>query len=208
MNSFSHYPPTFPGQSKSVLEVVKMKVLFNTFLKDLFLFISNCSLSNYEDDNTLYTFGDKLKKIQDNLRSSFDTVHQWFYENYMVLNAGKCNFMCLGNITETETFLFRTQSAFLQYSPSRHLPAQIQQQKHQNKVGICSKLTIKTTERHHSRHSRRSGVFIVISHLVLVFLLLTLRRQCRLANILMENSEEQKILALIIDNKFNFKSRK
>ena len=40
---------------------------------------------------------------------------------------------------------------------------------------ICSKLTIKTPERH---QWRRSGVFIVnfqyISHLVLVFLLLTL----------------------------------
>ena len=40
---------------------------------------------------------------------------------------------------------------------------------------ICSKLIIKTPER---RHWRRSGVFIVnfehISHLVLVFLLLTL----------------------------------
>ena len=42
---------------------------------------------------------------------------------------------------------------------------------------ICSKLTIKTPGR---RHWRRSGVFIVnfehISHLVLVFLLLTLSR--------------------------------
>ena len=42
---------------------------------------------------------------------------------------------------------------------------------------ICSKLMIKTPER---RHSRRSGVSIVnyehISHIVLVFLLLTLRR--------------------------------
>ena len=42
---------------------------------------------------------------------------------------------------------------------------------------ICSKLTIKIPER---RHWRRSGTFIVnfehISHLVLVFLLLTLRR--------------------------------
>ena len=41
--------------------------------------------------------------------------------------------------------------------------------------GICSKLSIKTPER---RHWRRSGVFIVsfehISHLDLVFLLLTL----------------------------------
>ena len=43
---------------------------------------------------------------------------------------------------------------------------------------ICSKFKIKTPER---RHCRRSGVFIVnfeyISHLVLVFLLLTLGRE-------------------------------
>ena len=42
---------------------------------------------------------------------------------------------------------------------------------------ICSELTIKTPEQ---RHSRRSGVFVVnfehISHLYLVFLLLTLSR--------------------------------
>ena len=80
-------------------------ILFNIFLNDLFLFISNSSLNNYADDNTLYTFGDQVKKIKDNLRNSFDTVHQWFYENYMVLDAGKCHFMCLGNNKENETFL-------------------------------------------------------------------------------------------------------
>ena len=67
-------------------------LLFNIFLNDLFLFISNSSLSNHADDNTLYSFWDNLKKIKDNLWNSFDTVHQWFYENYMVLNAGKCHF--------------------------------------------------------------------------------------------------------------------
>ena len=48
------------------------------------------------------------------------------------------------------------------------------------KCEICSKLTIKTPER---RQWRRSGVFIVnfeqISHLVLVFLLLTLKIKSR-----------------------------
>ena len=107
-------------------------LLFNIFLNDLFLFISNSSLNNYADDNTLYTFGDNLKKIEDNLRNSFDMVNQWFYKNYMKLNAGKYHFMCLGNNTENETFLFH--------------------------------------------------------------------------NILMENSKEQKIVGVIIDNKLNFKS--
>ena len=45
---------------------------------------------------------------------------------------------------------------------------------------ICSNLTIKTQERRHWRHWSRSGVFIVnfeqTSHIVLVFLLLTLNK--------------------------------
>ena len=81
-------------------------LIFNIFLNDVFLFVSSASLSNFVDDNTLYTFGDNLKKNKDNLRSSFDTVHQWFYENFMAPNAEKCHFMCLGNNTENETFLF------------------------------------------------------------------------------------------------------
>ena len=81
-------------------------LLFNIFLNDLFLFISNSSLSNYADDNTLYTFRNNLKKIKDNLQNSFHTVHQWFYENYTVLKTGKCRFMCLENNTENEIFLF------------------------------------------------------------------------------------------------------
>ena len=52
----------------------------------------------------------------------------------MVLNAGKCHFMCLGNNTENETFLFH--------------------------------------------------------------------------NILMENSKEQKLISVTIDNNLNFKSHK
>ena len=37
--------------------------LFKIFLNDLFLFVSNASLSNYVDGSTLYTLGDNLKKI-------------------------------------------------------------------------------------------------------------------------------------------------
>ena len=58
------------------------------------------------------------------------------------------------------------------HHPSKHFYAQYQQEKHQKRYEICSKLTIKTSAQ------RRSGVFFVnfdhISLLFLVFLLLTL----------------------------------
>ena len=53
----------------------------------------------------------------------------------------------------------------------------VDNRKTRTRCEICSKITIKQPER---RHWRRSGVFIVkfdISHLALVFLLLTLNMQ-------------------------------
>ena len=61
--------------------------------------------------------------------------------------------------------------------PSGNYIFKVNNRNTRTKCEICSKLTIKTPER---RHLRRSGVFIVnfehISHLVLVFLLLTLNK--------------------------------
>ena len=80
--------------------------MFNIFLNDLFLFISKSHISNYADDNTLYALGDNLEDVKGNLLLDFQIVSDWFYENYMVLNAEKCHFMCLGKNTEEETFIF------------------------------------------------------------------------------------------------------
>ena len=38
----------------------------------------------------------------------FDLVSKRFEENYMVLNADKCQFTCLGKDTENETFIFNS----------------------------------------------------------------------------------------------------
>ena len=57
---------------------ILVPLLFNIFLNDLFLFVSNDFLSSYPDSNSLYTLGENLKKIEDNLPNSFETVHQWF----------------------------------------------------------------------------------------------------------------------------------
>ena len=58
-------------------------VLFNIFLNDIFLFVENSDLSNYADDNTLYSSGNDLEKVSQALRQEFELVKKWFYENHM-----------------------------------------------------------------------------------------------------------------------------
>ena len=81
-------------------------LLFNIFINDLLLFVSNSYLSNYTIDNSLYAFGYNPKEIKNTLRFDFDLVSKWFEENHVVLNANKCHFMSLGKDTENETFIF------------------------------------------------------------------------------------------------------
>ena len=82
-------------------------LLFNIFINDLFLFVSSSNLSNCTDDNTLYASGFNLEEVKSCLSAAFDAVTEWFYENHMALNAGKCHFMCLGKDTRNETFTFK-----------------------------------------------------------------------------------------------------
>ena len=42
----------------------RMLLLFNIFINDLFLFVSNSHLSNYADDNTLHAFGYNMEEIE------------------------------------------------------------------------------------------------------------------------------------------------
>ena len=72
-------------------------LLFNIFLNDIFMFISKCSLCNYADDNTLYSTGKNLNRIRRNLEMEFMILHQWFHENHMTLNPGKCHYMVIGS---------------------------------------------------------------------------------------------------------------
>ena len=81
-------------------------LLFNIFLNDPYLFVENSELSIYADDNTLYSCGNNLEEIKQTLRGDFQIVTKWFHENYMVLNTGKCHFMCLGKNIENETYFF------------------------------------------------------------------------------------------------------
>ena len=46
-------------------------LLFKIFLNDLFLFVENSDLSNYADDNTLYSCGNSLEEVKQTLRGDF-----------------------------------------------------------------------------------------------------------------------------------------
>ena len=75
-----------------------------------------------------------------------------------------------------DNFLYHFHKIFICF-PAGSYMLKVNNRKTRTRCEICSKLTIKTPERH---HWRSSGVFIVsfehISHLLLMFLLLTLSR--------------------------------
>ena len=78
-------------------------ILFNIFLNDIFFFLKDANLGNYADDSTLYAYNKNLETVISNLRQEFSILSNWFYDNYMVLNPGKCHFMLFG-VKENEQF--------------------------------------------------------------------------------------------------------
>ena len=82
-------------------------LLFNLFINDLVLFIQYCTLSNYADDNNLFSMGKNKDQVKTFLSSDFKIINNWFYENFMVLNPEKSHFMCIGQkIDDAETLNF------------------------------------------------------------------------------------------------------
>ena len=68
-------------------------LLFNIFICDLFLFIDDSEIANYADDNTPYTIGNDKNEVLEKLKISATKVFQWFSENAMKANTGKCHFI-------------------------------------------------------------------------------------------------------------------
>ena len=62
----------------------------------IFFFLKDASLGNCADGSTLYTYNKNVETVICNLRQEFSILSNWFYDNYMVLNPGKCHFMLFG----------------------------------------------------------------------------------------------------------------
>ena len=84
-NSFSEWAKIFDGITQgSLLD----PLLFNIFIKDIFLFSQKCDLTNESDK--------RVSTIINSLRHDFTILSKWFYNNFMVLNTEKCSSMLLG----------------------------------------------------------------------------------------------------------------
>ena len=77
-------------------------LLFNIFLNDIFLFITNSNSCNYADGNTLYAISKNLHAVKSNIKANVVIKQKWFYENLMVLNPGKCHYILIGNHDEPD----------------------------------------------------------------------------------------------------------
>ena len=66
-------------------------ILFNLFLSDLFLGISDTDFSSYVDDNTIYCSGYSIDKVISSLQESAEKLFQWFSHNQMKGNTDKCH---------------------------------------------------------------------------------------------------------------------
>ena len=76
------------------------------FLNDLFLYPEETSLSNYADDNTLYSIGNTIESKKKALSNNFRIIRNWFHKNLMTLNQKKCYCICFGIGGENDDFIF------------------------------------------------------------------------------------------------------
>ena len=71
-------------------------LLFDLFINDSVLFLSETVLSNYADGNNLYSIGKDLDVMKSIIRKYFMALTEWFSKNYMVLN--KKNFITCASV--------------------------------------------------------------------------------------------------------------
>ena len=64
-------------------------IFFNLSINDLFFFVSDLSLHNIADDNTLSAFAKTILELIDILQSGSEIVIDWFKNNKMMVNPDK-----------------------------------------------------------------------------------------------------------------------
>ena len=98
--------PTFvrAGPQGSVLG----PLLFNIYVNDLLIFVSDIDICNYADKAALYVSDTYTIHILNKLENSTSTVASWFTDNCMRLSREKCHFMVFGDQSNDLTLNIET----------------------------------------------------------------------------------------------------
>ena len=70
-------------------------LLFNIFINDTFMIIEESDIWNFSDDDTLYSCGETLTEIKENLISDTEIILNWFRLTFLKANLGKFQLMIL-----------------------------------------------------------------------------------------------------------------
>ena len=65
------------------------------FINDLFFFIREAKLANFEDDNTIYVGCKDLTELLELLQKECETAINWFKPNNMIVNPDKFQSMII-----------------------------------------------------------------------------------------------------------------
>ena len=84
-------------------------LLFNVFLCDLFLFISNIDLVSYADDNTPFAMGGSSElEVINEIKSVVESLTLWFRNNCMKVNPDKFHLLLSDKKVITWIFVMRS----------------------------------------------------------------------------------------------------
>ena len=76
--------------------LISGSILFNIFINDIFMIIEQSDICNFADDNTLYSSGQRLTEITENLILT-ESILNWFRLNPLKAKLRKFQFMTLGD---------------------------------------------------------------------------------------------------------------
>ena len=72
-------------------------LLFNIYINDLF-FLTECTdVCNFADDTTFFACDSDLKHLMERLEHDTKLAIEWFENNHMKLNEGKCHLLVAGH---------------------------------------------------------------------------------------------------------------
>ena len=60
-------------------------------------------ICSFADDNSSYSIEVNFKEVKTMLKKNFELLQGWLYENYMVLNPGKCYLLIINKVTTNES---------------------------------------------------------------------------------------------------------